>query len=393
MALPVRALAITVTVIGLVVAGSLFAAKTRNDAKADSTAAAAAASSAPTPEMANEDLFGGKGPLPVHGATVVRDTLIISVNASGQAAAWQQIPLMTETGGRIASVPVRENDVISAGGVVLAFDTTEPALALAEANAAMQRSQASYRAEIITDYRIEDPALRASRDSAARMKSGIVEAEIRLERAKLEFARTKVRAPFSGRVADIKVVPGQRISAGTQIMTLVDLDPIKVEVQVLESQISLLGRGRAAQVTFAAYPEEVFEGRIETINPMVDQSTRMARVTVAIPNGRGRILPGMYARVKLAAVHLPNRILVPRTAILTRGRPLVMVYRAEGDAGVAEWRYVTLGEGNDEVVEIVENPDTKMVEPGEVVLTNGHYTIQHDAPVRLVNKPEGDTPK
>ncbi len=392
MALPVRALAITVTVIGLVVAGSLFAAKTRNDAKADSVAAAAAASNAPTPDIANEDLFGGKGPLPVHGETVVRDTLVISVNASGQAAAWQQIPLTSELAGRIASVPVRENDGIGAGGVVLAFDTTEFAFALAEANAFMQRAQAAYKAEIITDYRITDAALRASRDSAARMKSQLVEAEIRLQRAKLDYERVKVKAPFSGRVADVKVVPGQRIAAGTEIMKLIDLDPIKVEVQVLESQVGLLGRGRSAQVTFAAYPEEIFEGRIETINPMVDQSTRMARVTVTIPNGRGRILPGMYARVKLAAVHLPNRILVPRTAILTRGRPLVMVYRAEGEAGVAEWRYVTIGEGNDEVVEIIENPDTKMVEPGEIVLTNGHYTIQHDAPVRLVNKPDAEKP-
>src|SRR5687768_14726809 len=377
MALPVRALAITVTVIGLVVAGSLFAAKTRNDAKADSTAAAAAASNAPTPELANEDLFGGKGPLPVHGALVVRDTLVISVNASGQAAAWQQIPLMSEVAGRVASVPVRESDGIGAGGTVLALDTTEFAFALAEANAAMQRAMATYKAEIITDYRITDAALRASRDSAARMKSGIIEAEIRLKRAKMDYERVKVRAPFTGRVADVKVVPGQRIAAGTEIMKLIDLDPIKVEVQVLESQVGLLGRGRKALVTFAAYPEEEFQGQIESVNPMVDQSTRMARVTVAIPNPRGRILPGMYARVKLAAIRLPNRILVPRTAVLTRGRELVMVFRPEGEAGVAEWRYVTLGEGNDEMIEIIENPDTKMVEPGEIVLVNGHYTIQH----------------
>jgi HlyD family secretion protein len=393
MALPGRALAITATVVVLVVAVSALMAKTRSDTrKADSAAASTAGANGPTPEIAGEDLFGGKGPLPVHGALVVKDTLVISVNASGQAAAWQQIPLMTEVAGRISSVPVRENDGVAARGVVLAFDTTEFAFALAEANAAMQRATAQYKAEIITDYRIEDAALRASRDSAARMKSGIVEAEIRLQRAKLDYERVKVRAPFTGRVADIKVVPGQRIAAGTEIMKLIDLDPIKVEVQVLESQVGLLGRGRKAQVTFAAYPEEVFDGEIETINPMVDQSTRMARVTVTIPNGRGRILPGMYARVKLAAIRLPNRILVPRTAVLQRGRNLVMVYRPEGDAGVTEWRYVTLGEGNDEVVEILENPDTKMVEPGEIVLTNGHYTIQHDAPVRLVNKPSGDTP-
>ena len=390
MALPGRALVISITVIIVLVGGSAFLAKTRMAKAATDSTAATTTPGGPTPDIAHEDLFGGKGPLPVHGALVVRDTLTISVNASGQAAAWQQIPLMTEVGGRVASVTVRENDGIAAGGTVVALDTTEFAFALAEATAQMQRAQANYKAEIITDYRITDVALRASRDSAARMKSGIIEAEIRLQRAKMDYQRVKVHAPFSGRVADIKVVPGQRIAPGTEVMKLIDLDPIKVEVQVLESQVGLLGRGRKAQVTFAAYPDEVFEGQIETVNPMVDQSTRMARVTVRVPNGRGRILPGMYARVKLAAIRLPNRILVPRTAVLQRGRNLVMVYRPEGEAGVTEWRYVTLGEGNDDLVEIVENPDTKMVEPGEIVLTNGHYTIQHDAPVRLVNKPGAD---
>ena len=211
----------------------------------------------------------------------------------------------------------------------------------------------------------------------------------------MEYERVRLRAPFSGRVANLKVVASQRIGAGAEVMTLIDIDPIKVEVQVLESQVGFLARGRKAQITFAAFPEEEFNGQIETINPLVDQATRMARVTVTIPNPRGRILPGMYARVKLDATRLAGRILVPRTAILQRGRDLVMVYRPEGeDHGVAEWRYVTIGQGNDDVVEILDHPDTKMVAPGEIVLVNGHYTIAHDAAVKLVNKPEaGKVPK
>jgi RND family efflux transporter MFP subunit len=310
------------------------------------------------------------------------------VNATGQAAAYRQIPLSVEVAGRIASLPYRENDPVPAGAVLLALDTTEFAFNLASANTRLKQAQANYRAEILTDYRITDPALRASRDTAARMKSGLAEAEIQLQRAQMDYERVRLRAPFTGRVANIKAVAGQRVGPGNEVMTIIDIDPIKVEVQVLESQIGYLARGRKAQIIFAAFPDEVFTGQIETTNPIVDQATRMARVTVTIPNPRGRILPGMYARVKLDATRLANRILVPRTAILQRGRDLVMVYKPEGDHGVAEWRYVTVGQGNDDVVEIIENPDTKMVEPGEIVLTNGHYTIAHDAAVKLVNKPE-----
>jgi RND family efflux transporter MFP subunit len=393
MALPGRALAISITVIILIIGATGSMVKIRNDSKKEDSANAKAAASA-TPGAAalgNDDAFGGSGPQPVYGAVVVKDTLVISVNATGQAAAWQQIPLSVELAGRIAQLPLKENDPVSAGSVLLTLDTTEFAFNLASANTRLKQAQANYKAEILTDYRITDPALRASRDTAARMKSGLADAEIQLQRAEMDFQRVRLRAPFSGRVANIKAVPGQRVSPGAEVMTIIDIDPIKVEVQVLESQIGFLARGRKAQITFAAFPDEVFNGRIETTNPMVDQTTRMARVTVTIPNPRGRILPGMYARVKLDATRLADRILVPRTAILQRGRDLVMVYRPEGDHGVAEWRYVTVGQGNDDFVEIVENPDTKMVAPGEIVLTNGHYTIAHDAPVKLVNKPDGGT--
>ena len=394
MALPGRALVISITVVVLVIAATGSMVKIRNDAKkADSANASSSSTNAAAAGTAlgDDNAFGGDGPRPVYGAMVVKDTLVISVNATGQAAAWRQIPLSVEVAGRIVNLPYRENDAVAQGAVLVALDTTEFAFNLASANTRLKQAQANYRAEILTDYRITDPALRASRDTAARMKSGLADAEIQLQRAQMDYERVRLRAPFSGRVANVKAVAGQRVGPGAEVMTIIDIDPIKVEVQVLESQIGFLARGRKAQITFAAFPEEVFSGQIETVNPMVDQATRMARVTVTIPNPRGRILPGMYARVKLDATRLAGRILVPRTAILQRGRDLVMVYRPEGDHGVAEWRYVTVGQGNDDVVEILDNPDTKMLAPGEIVLVNGHYTIAHDAPVKLVNKPEAGT--
>ena len=99
-------------------------------------------------------------------------------------------------------------------------------------------------------------------------------------------------------------------------MTVVDLNPIKVEVQVLEAEIRYLSEGRRASVTFAAFPDETFNGRVETINPVVNPDDRTARVTVVLENADGRIKPGMYARVALEAQYYPDRILVPRSDFL-----------------------------------------------------------------------------
>jgi RND family efflux transporter MFP subunit len=178
-------------------------------------------------------------------------------------------------------------------------------------------------------------------------------------------------------------------------MTVVSLDPIRVEVQVLESEIAHLTAGRTATVSFAAFPDERFTGRVQTINPIVESGTRTARVTVLVPNPGGRILPGMYARVSLEARRYADRVMVPRSAILERDRrTMLFVYESSGSEGLAKWRYVTTGLQNDAFVEIVSNPDTDSVAPGETVLTEGHYTLIHDARVRLVDdaKAEGGRP-
>jgi RND family efflux transporter MFP subunit len=169
------------------------------------------------------------------------------------------------------------------------------------------------------------------------------------------------------------------------------LDPIKVEVQVLERQVGLLAMGRVAQVTFAAFPGEVFLGRIETINPMIESDSRTARVTVLIPNPEARILPGMYARVSLEARRFADRILVPKDAVLERDRrTMLFVYEGDERSGLAKWNYVTTGLENDSLVEILENPDTEMLEPGQIVLVDGHYTLIHDAVVRISANPRRD---
>jgi len=197
------------------------------------------------------------------------------------------------------------------------------------------------------------------------------------------------------RIADIRVVEGQYVSVGTELLTVVDLDPIKVEVQVLEAELGFLSEGRRAEVRFAAYPDEAFIGSIETINPVVDPDSRTGRVTVLLPNREHRIKPGMYAEVSLDAEALPDRVLVPRSAILERGqgvrRTMLFVYEPSGNTGVAEWRYVNTGRENDTHVEILrEGLEQGMVAPGEVVLIDGHHYLAHDTPVRLVENVEAE---
>lgn len=332
------------------------------------------------PVTSSTSMFSTDVAIAVEGAEVVRDTLVLSVRASGQAEAWRRSTMTAEVAGRVQRLPVREADAVAEGELLLALDPTDMELALERAEARLAQAEADYREKLLFDEDLA-PAVRAERERAQRLKSGLTDAEIAVREARLDLERTRVRAPFPGRVASVNVVPGQLVSQGADLMTVVDLDPIKVQVQVLEGELAHLAPGGTAELRFSAFSDEVFTGTIETINPMVDQQTRTAKVTVVVDNPGGRILPGMYARVELEAQRIPDRILVPRSAILERDRrTMLFVY----EDGKAKWRYVTTGLENDELVEIVENPETEMVRPGEVVLTGGHFTLTHDADVRLV---------
>lgn len=332
--------------------------------------------------------FATDVPQPVRGAEVVRDTLWIRVNASGQAQAYRRTTVHAQVEGVVTGLPVQESQGVAAGALLLQVDTTEYALQVAQARADLRSAEAEYRQLTLFDDKIADSAVRAERERIARSRSGLDQREVALRQAELRLARSRVTAPFEGRVADLKVVQGQHVNSGAELMTVVDLDPIKVEVQVLEAELGWLRPGRRAEVRFAAYPGEVFAGRVETINPVVDPQSRTGRVTVLISNPAQRVKPGMYAEVSLDAEALPDRILVPRAAILERGegrrRTMLFVYEEQGGRGLAKWRYVTTGRENLTHVEILLGGEG-MVEPGEIVLVDGHHYLAHDTPIRLVD--------
>jgi HlyD family secretion protein len=382
---------ILLLVLGLSGAGIYYRISSRPDADAASSEAGG--------ELAPPDsgsAFDADMPIPVEGAAVVRDTLVLSVSAAGQAASFRATVLRAQVAGQVKAVHVHENAAAGDGQLLVEVDPTEYELSLQESKANHARAEATYREQLVFDERIADAAVRAERERNARARTGLDGSLASVQRAELNLARTRVRAPFGGRIANVRVVPGQYVSAGDELVTVQQMDPLDVQVQVLESEIGFIEPGRAAALSFAAFPGETFTGVVKAVNPVVDQKTRTARVSVSVRNPQARLLPGMYARVALAAQKLPDRLLVPRAAIQERdAKNLLFVFEGEGDTGLAKWRYVTTALQNDSLVEIIEGPETELVEPGEIVLVGGHQTLVHDARVRLTgnSRAEGGRPQ
>ena len=175
---------------------------------------------------------------------------------------------------------------------------------------------------------------------------------------------------------------GVRVSTGELLMRVVNLSQLRVEAQVLEHDLPLIKEGGEAIVSSSAAPDRPIIGRIAAVLPMVDTITRSGRAFVRVPPN-AILRPGMYADVRLEATRLTKRRLVPAAAIIERdGRPLVFVVKE----GRAQWVYVTPGRSNGRETEILPDSASGVipVNVGDRVVVEGHLTLTHDAPVRVV---------
>ena len=330
--------------------------------------------------------------VPVEGAVVERGTFILWVSAEGQAAALRIAPLHAQVAGPVIDVSVREGAFVSAGDIIARIDPAEYELARKEAQGALEQAEASYQDLTLGDETIEDPEILEVRQAQARIRSGLAGAEARLEQAVYNVEKTMIRAPYSGRVANLVVDVGTRLSMNDSIATIVDLSSVDVDVQVLESEIAALDVGRDATVTFTAFPGEDVRAQVVTVNPVVDPVSHVGRATVRLRNPGARILPGMHANVRIAGRLFEDRVSVPKEAIVERSRrEVVFVFEPESEGastGRAKWRYVTTGLENEDAIEVVPSEDTDALAEGEIVLIGGHTTLTHDAMVRLA-EPEG----
>jgi RND family efflux transporter MFP subunit len=368
-----RWLVVTTTALGACTKKDGDPAKTPN--AADSTAQQAAA---------------GSVTLPVVGQAVRKGDLVLSVVTTGQVRSDGVALLKSETVGPISSVNVRPGQTVTKGDVLVQVDTRELDLDVERAQAALEKAKLDLLDNIVPDSIVSGKPVTGERLKSAEVRAGIGRAKADLETAKLKRAYATITAPFDGVIDELKVSIGERLSIGQEVAKLVDLKNLRVEASVLEHDLPFIKIGGEAIITAAAVPDKPLRGRVAAILPIVDSGTRAGRAVIRAI-GNGVLRPGMYADIRLEATRLPNRIIVPAAAVIERdGRPLVFVVKN----GRAQWVYIFPGRTNGFETEVLPDSTTGKIPviAGDTVLVEGHLTLTHDAPVRLVAKQERGNP-
>jgi membrane fusion protein, multidrug efflux system len=371
-----RALALALTVATLGACDKLRSAAASDSTSADSSAAATSAEgeAGDTPRAALA--------LPVAVAEARDGDLVLTVTTTGQVRSDGEALLRAEVAGTVQQVHVRPGDRVRRGAPLVTLDPRPFDLAVEEAQAAVDEAQVRYYDTVAPDSIVLGRPPSDEQRRIALVRSGLQTARVRLERAKLDRERAVITAPYDGMVDRVDVSQGERVQSGANITRVVNLNALRIEANVLEHDLPLIREGGSAVITSAAAPDEAVTGRISAVLPVIDSTTRSGRAYVRLAGG-GRLRPGMYADVRLEASRLPNRRLVPARAVIERdGRPLVFVVKD----GRAQWVYILPGRTNGVETEVLPDSASGVipVEPGDNVIVEGHLTLTHDAPVRVV---------
>jgi RND family efflux transporter MFP subunit len=320
--------------------------------------------------------------LPVAAAEVRDGDLVLTITTTGQVASEGQATLKSEISGTIQKVLVRPGDRVRQGQRLVEFDPRPLQLTVDDAKARLATAQVQYRDQYYADSVVTKRPPTDEQRRTAMSRVGLKQAEVAVEKAELELERAVVNSPFDGMVDRVDAAPGVRVGTGEVLLRVVNLSQLRIEANVLEHDIPLIKEGGQAVVSSAAAPDRPILGRIAAVLPLVDTASRSGRAYVRVP-GNSLLRPGMYADVRLEATRLTKRRLVPARAIIQRdGRPLVFVVKE----GRAQWVYINPGRSNGIETEVLPDSASGVipVEPGDKVVVEGHITLTHDAPVRVI---------
>ena len=181
---------------------------------------------------------------------------------------------------------------------------------------------------------------------------------------------TVLTSPVSGVVTQRNYNNGD-LPAGLPILVIEQQQPLKVIVNVNESDFPKVHRGMGVEVRLDTYGDEVFPGQVYLIHPAIDPSTRTFQVEVTIPNANNRVHSGMFARV-LFNYGTKRNVVVPDRAIQKQtGSGVRYVYVFNN--GTVEFREVQLGQRMENRYEVLGglNGGTQVVVEGQSRLSNG----------------------
>jgi membrane fusion protein, multidrug efflux system len=381
-----------VAVVGIVVVGAAAWWFQRGGASVERKEASAAAT-AVTPGASGAARGAGAagGPAAVEVGKVEVLRIEDDAQAVGSLRAAQNIIVRPEVSGRITRLGFTDGSRVRKGQLLVQLDNTLQMAQLKQAQAQsniartnLQRSRELQSQSFVSQSAVDQ--------NAAALE--VAEAQVALARAQL--SRLAIMAPFDGIVGIRSVALGDYVKDGADLVSLEDRSRMWVDFRLPERFVGQTKVGQAVQVSLDAMPGQMFAGKVEALDALVDANGRSLLVRARVEQPGETLKSGMFARARIVFAVRERALMVPEEALVPQGGKQYVIKavpapggaasaaanNGPGPALVSQRLEAKLGVRQAGKVEILEG-----LAPGDMIVTAGQARVMRgDAlPLRVID--------
>jgi membrane fusion protein (multidrug efflux system) len=286
------------------------------------------------------------------------------------------VTVSAEIDGRIEKILCKEGCLIRAGELLVELnaDLIRPAFEIAEAQVKRDRIEFERMKNLVED----DATSRRDLDNAT-TQLAISQAQLEEVGARLE--RTRILAPIDGVLNELFIEEGEYVQAGMPVGVIVEIDMVKVVVEVPERDIAFFAVGQKAEVSVNVKGQDrSLTGTITFISGLADERTRCTRMELTFENKERLLRSGQIVSVNLTRRILKDAVLIPLLAVIPmeNGKAVYVVNSTKADR-----RDVELGIIKGNRIQV-----TRGLEPDDRLIVSGHRFVAPGQKVNVVSERE-----
>lgn len=296
---------------------------------------------------------------------------------NGKLIASNKAHLNFEGNTQIIKIHHHNGDFITKGTLIAEQDHMESLLQLKEAETGIKSSFLELKALALGFEPTSGDTSKIDKHILNNLKiqSGYEQALNRLNQAKHNYNKTFLYAPIDGSIANLETNEYQQPKDGKDFCWLINNQSFNAIGQLMESDLHWIQNNQMVEIRPIALEGQSFKGKVESINPYINENG-LLNISAKVLNQNKLLCDGMNVEM-VCSKSIPNQLVIPRKAIILRGdKKVVFTYKD----GKAMWNYVETSFENEESIII-----TKGLKEGDEVIYSGHYNLNHETPVEVIN--------
>ena len=318
---------------------------------------------------------------------VERGEIEYMIKASAPLVVERVTPVYARTANLVREILVEEGDYVKKGQPLLQLEDDVQKTAYQRAQVQFERTEREYqRNQALYEQGLVSEQVFVEQEFTYR------ERKLALEDARREYEFTKIIAPISGMITSRDAKVGFPLNIGSSqtrdgVFQIMDFETMQAEIHVPSRYVSMLKSDLVARVYATPFPDQVFEGYVKRIAPVVASQTGTVEVIVGFKD-YGPLLPGMYVDVELILSKKSDALLISKRAIVYDNQTM-FVYRMKEREGESEPRRVERLLLQPQMTDKFNvEPQVDVFAPGDQLVMVGQTGLKDNAIVRLPGDPD-----